>query len=273
VSVNITGATTPVQETVEVEALNSEGIQVDGLTISPREVRTSIPVNLLGGFKNVAVKVVSVGQVANGYRLTNISVSPPTVTIFSDNPNLIQQIPGYVETLPVDISSLTDDVEIAADLNLPAGVSLVREPNVVVQVGVAAIEGTMTVSVPVEVVGLEEGLVGNPSPEAVDVIVSGPINQLEALVPEYFRVVLDLTGLPTGVYQRQVVVDRVPEGMHVQTTLPESVEVTIEVAPTPTATPPGGIPPTPTPTATATPTATPTPTPRITLPPTRTPPA
>lgn len=269
--VNISGSTSDIQEVIPIDSLNSEGLVVEGVTVSPNEVVVEVPVNLLGGFKNVAVKVVSTGQVSNGYRLTNITVSPPTVTLFSDNPNLIQQIPGFVETVPVDISGLTDDLEMAVGLDLPPGVSLVREPNVLVQVNVAAIEGTMTVAAPVEVIGLEENLAAEVSPQIVDVIVSGPINELEALTADDFRVLLDLTGLPEGIYQRQVVVDQYPEGMHVQTTLPESVEVTIRIAPTPTATPLGG-PPTATPTPTSTPTLTPTPTPtRIILTPTRTP--
>lgn len=258
--VNISGSTADIQETVPVELLNSDGLPLDGVTVSPSEVVVEVPVNLLGGFRNVAVKVVSTGQVANGYRLTNITVSPPTVTLFSDNPSLIQQIPGFVETLPVDITALTDDLEMAVGLDLPAGISLVREPNVLVQVNVAAIEGTMTIPVPVEVVGLEEGLAADISPQIVDVIVSGPINELEVLTSEDFLVVLDLTGLPEGVYQRPVLVDRFPDGMHVQTTLPESVEVTIKIAPTPTNTPIGGPPPmtlTPTSSPTATSTSTP----------------
>lgn len=274
VVLDISGATSSLESIIPVILTDGAGQTVGGVTVVPREVTAQAPVNLLGGFKNVAVKVVSQGQVANGYRLTNISVSPPTVTIFSNNPEQVSQTPGFVETMPVDINNLTDDLEVAVDLNLPVGVSLVREPNVLVQVSVAAIEGTMTISVPVQVVGLEPELMALSSPDMVDVIVSGPINLLEGLTPEQFRAVLDLTGLPPGVYQRNVEVDLAPAGIQVQTTLPESVEVTIEVAPTPTQTPRGGVPadaPTATPTPTSSPTPTPTPTRRpIIITPTRT---
>jgi YbbR domain-containing protein len=272
VALDISGATSTLEATIPVVLLDGAGIAVSGVTVSPREVAVQAPVSLLGGFKNVAVKVVSQGQVANGYRLTNISVSPPTVTIFSDNLEQITQIPGFVETQPVDINNLTDDLEVAVDLNLPQGVSLVREPNVLVQVSVAAIEDSLTISVPVQVIGLAPELMAISSPDTVDVIVSGPINLLDGLTPEQFRVVLDLSGLPPGVYQRSVDVDLAPSGVQVQTTLPESVEVTIDIAPTPTSTPFGGIPsatPTPRPTLTPTPTLTPRPT--RTWSPTRTP--
>jgi YbbR domain-containing protein len=197
-------------------------------------VEVNLPIRLLGGFKNVAVKVVTKGQVADGYRLTSISVSPPTVTLFSNNPDLVDQIPGYVETLPVDLTNLSDDIEISTGLNLPENVELVREPSVLVQVSVAAIEGSLTLTVPVEAINLSPELQAIISPATVDVIVSGPLNVLDLLSPANFRVIVDLADLPPGVYQRQVVVDLQPNDVRVQTTLPESVEVTIDLASTPT---------------------------------------
>ena len=75
-------------------------------------------------------------------------------------------------------------------------------------------------------------------------IVAGPLNILDKLSAASFRVVLDLTGLPPGIYQRSPVVDQVPDQVRVQTTLPEIVEVKIELAPTPTLSPTGLITPT-----------------------------
>jgi hypothetical protein len=75
------------------------------------------------------------------------------------------------------------------------------------------------------------------APEIVDVIVAGPLNILDGLNPSSFRVVLDLSGLPPGLYQRNPVVDLLPDQVRVQTTLPETVEVNIILAPTPIPTP------------------------------------
>jgi len=236
-TLDIAGATETIQKILPVVAVDAEGNAIPNLTILPNMVTVTQPISLLGGFKNVAVKVVTVGQVANGYRLTNIQVSPPTVTLFSDNPQLMNEIPGFVETQPVDLTNLSDDSEITVGLNLPEGVSTVREPNVLVQISVAAIEGSLTLSVPVQVVGLAPDLQANLSPETVDVIVAGPLNVLEQLTPEDFRVILDLSGLPPGVYQRAPEVEFAPEEVRVQTTLPEMVEVSIEPALTPTPAP------------------------------------
>ena len=187
--------------------------------------------------KNLAVKVVTSGQVASGYRLTNLTVTPPNVTVFSDDLSLINSLPGYVETLPVDLNNLTDDIEINAGLTLPQGIVLVSEPSVLVQIGVAAIEGSMTLTLPVETLGLNPTLAASISPPTVDVIIQGPLPILETLTPASFRVVVDLTGLAAGLHQVTPVVDLVPDQVTVQAILPKTVEVTIFPAPSSTPTP------------------------------------
>ncbi|MFM8321111.1 MAG: YbbR-like domain-containing protein [Chloroflexota bacterium] len=228
---DIAGQVETMRRQATLQVLDAEGEPVSGVNVSPREVTIEVPVSLLGGFRNAAVKVVTRGQVANGYRLTNILVSPPTVTLFSNNPQLIESLPGYVETLPVDLSNLVDDIELTIDLNLPDGITVVREPKVTVQVGVTALEGSVTLQAPVEVIGLTPGLQAQVGPTMVEVIVSGPLNLLENLTAANFRVILDVTGLAPGVYQRQVVVDQAPQGVSVDTTLPEIVDITISIAP------------------------------------------
>lgn len=232
ISLDISGAITAIERTVPVKAIDASGASVNNVTVSPKEVEVTQPVDLLGGFKNVAVKVVTTAQVANGFRLTNIAISPPTVTLFSDNPNTLENVPGFVETLPIDLSGLNEYTEVNAGLNLPKGISLVRDPRVLVQISIAPIEGSITLTAPVEVIGLAPELEAIISPTTVDIIVAGPLNILDTLKPEDFLVVLDLTGLPVGVYQRMPEIELLPEEIRIQTILPETVEVTIGPAPT-----------------------------------------
>lgn len=236
VSLDISGASQTVTSNLPVQILDENGSPITGLTVNPNSVSVNQPISLLRGFRNVAVKVVTTGQVANGYRLTNITVTPPTVTVSSANPLAVNELPGFVETLPVDITGLTDDIEVNVDLNLPEGITLVREPSVLVQVNVAAIESSLTIPLPVEILGLPPELQASISPATVDVIVSGPIPILDTLSPLSFRLVIDLTNLQPGVYQITPVLDLIPEQVQVESILPERVEVTITPAPTPTPT-------------------------------------
>ncbi len=247
---NIAGASQSVNASVLVEVLDKNGTAVNNITVLPRSVTITQPISLLGGFKNVAVKVETKGQVANGYRLTNLTVTPPTVTVSSTNPRTVNELPGYIETMPVDLTNLTDDVEINVNLNLPKGVTLVREPSVLVQIGVAAIEGSLTMTLPVEILGLAPGLQAVVSPVSLDVIISGPLPVLDTLSQSSFRIVVDLTGLELGTHQVKPVIDLAPDKVSVQTLLPDTIEVNI--LPAPTATPTS----TPVATSTQTPTAT-----------------
>jgi len=109
-------------------------MRLEGLSISPEQVSVSVRVSQRGGYRNVVVKVIPVGRVASGYRLTNISVFPPTVTVFSTDPKLVENLPGYIETSPLDLANARDDFDVNVSLNLPPGVQVVGDPTVTVQV-------------------------------------------------------------------------------------------------------------------------------------------
>jgi hypothetical protein len=131
---------------VSMFARDQAGAQINDVTITPERITADLDIIQRGGYRNVVVKVVTSGQVASGYRLTNISVFPPAVTVFSTNPQAVERLPGFVETIPINLEGVKEDLEINATLNLPAGISLVDEQSVTVQVGIAAIEGSVTLS-------------------------------------------------------------------------------------------------------------------------------
>ncbi len=256
---DITGASEKIERVLTLAALDARGLPVNGVTLTPSTTTLSQEVTLLGGYRNVIVKVVTIGQVASGYKLTNISVSPPNVIVFSSDPELVNDLPGYIETTPLDMTGAVDDLESLVELNLPADISVVGDPKVVVQVSIAAIESSVSVSLPVEIIGLMPGMLVEVSPTTVDVILSGPVPVLSTLRPEDIRVRVDLAGYGAGVYQITPVVDFLPPQVQQVSMLPASVEVTIE--PEPTATPTATSTPTPDYTPTPTPLVTPTPTP------------
>jgi YbbR domain-containing protein len=176
---------------------------VAGVTINPEQINVTQEVTQRGGYRNVIVKVVVTGQIADGNRLTNISAFPPVVTIFSSNPQTIEDLPGYVETAPINLSGARDDIDIETTLSLPLGVTVVGDQTVKVQVGIAAIESSVTLpNMPVEVINIPRGLAVQISPQTVDVIVSGPMPLLDALNPSDVQIVLDLADTSkAGTYQ------------------------------------------------------------------------
>ncbi len=255
VALDITNINQSILRDIAPLVLDGEGRVVSGLTVSPESVKITQPITLLGGYRYVIVRAVSVGQVVNGYRLTNIFVTPVGVVVFSSDPELVNNLPGYVETQPIDLSAKNDDFETLVELNLPSGISVVGDSKVLVQVSIAAIESSLAISLPVEVIGLAPGLEARPSPATVDVILSGPVPVLNTLSPTDVRVVVDLTGYEAGTYQFIPQVNILPESVQKVSILPATVEVAITVAPTPmlTGTPGGTVSPQRTPTPTSTP--------------------
>ena len=216
-------------------ALDEQENAVGGVTITPQQITVSQSVTQRYGYRNVIVKVVVNGQTAEGYRLTNISVSPPAITVFSSDPQVVNQLPGYIETLPVDLTGATDDLDIFQSLNLPAGVEVVGEQNTVyIQISVAAIEGSLPVSALVDFIGLGEGLRAEISPESVTTILAGPLPRLAAITPESIRITVDLTGKTIGTYQMTPTIQLASQELRIDSITPTTVEVVITRARTPT---------------------------------------
>ncbi len=85
--VNVTGALQTLTKEVKLRAVDLNGTDVENISITPASVNVTLPIEPQGGYRNLAVKAIVAGQLAPGYRLTNISVMPPTVTIFRTTPN------------------------------------------------------------------------------------------------------------------------------------------------------------------------------------------
>jgi YbbR domain-containing protein len=227
-----------IDESLPIEIVDQENTALQGLTINPETVRVNIPISQQGGFRDVAVKVVVQGQQAPGYRIENISVFPPVVTVRADDPELVSALPGVVETLPLDLQDRNEDISTRLSLNLPENIALVGAQTVQVQVSISPIQTSVTLlNQPIDVVGLSEGLAAQVFPQAVDVIISGPVPVVEVLSSQDIKVSVDVSGLEIGVYQLQLQDETLVENITVESILPETVEVVIAVPATPTITP------------------------------------
>ncbi len=258
VSLDVTDASDEIIVDRAVMLVDRAGNPVTGLKFSPTVVNIRQIVNRPGTFREVIVRVIYTGAPADGYRLTSITPSPQIITVFASDPQLINAMPGFVETEAIDLTGATDDIEQRLRLNLPEGVYVDGEQSVLVLVGIAAIESSITLNLTFEAIGLPPGLQAILAPATVEVILSGPLPILLGLQPLDIRVVIDLAGLEPGTYTLTPRIEIIPIGLTVDSILPSAIDVTLILAPTPTPTPPG-TPGTPSPTPSPTPTSTPTP--------------
>ncbi|MCE9646119.1 MAG: hypothetical protein K8S20_08985 [Chloroflexi bacterium] len=238
VSINLNGIRENIDQTLPVEVLDDKGQKVEGITVSPESIHVVLPVSQQGGYRDVAVKVIVTGRVASGYRLTDISVFPPIVTVFAADPQLVTSLPGVVETQLLDLQNAQDDINTRLALNLPPGISIVGEQTVLIQAGVSPIESSVTLAgEKVEIIGLDSSLTAQVLPLSVDVIVSGPLPLLDTLTRQDVRVTVDLTGLGVGTHQIIAKVEVLISDVVVESILPNTIEVVIRAVNTPTATP------------------------------------
>ncbi|MBK6791777.1 MAG: hypothetical protein IPG80_04380 [Anaerolineales bacterium] len=229
-------------QSLKVEVLDERGQVVNGVTVSPETVHVVLPVSQQGGYRDVAVKVTTLGRVASGYRLTDISVSPPVVTIYSTDPEIVNSLPGVLETQPLDLQNAQDDITTRLKLSLPAGISIIGEQTVFVQAGVSPIESSVTISSErIEIIGLEKDLNVQISSTNVDIILSGLLPLLDTLTRQSVRVTVDLTGLTEGIYQLSPSVEVLVANVVAESILPNTIEISLTPldvnTPTPTAKP------------------------------------
>lgn len=228
VYVNLDGIREDIDQSSTIQIVDENNAVVRGLSVTPENAHVVVPVSQQGGFRDVAVKVVVTGQIAAGYRLENISVFPPVVTVFASDPELVNTLPGIVETLPLDLQDANEDISTRLAVNLPENVTLVGEQSVQVNVGISPIQTSLTLlNQPINVLGLSEGFAVQVFPQTVDVIISGPLPVLDALTPQDVIVTVDVTGLDLGTHQLTPQVDVLVDNVLVESILPGTIEVVL----------------------------------------------
>jgi YbbR domain-containing protein len=233
------------REDFEVEvplvAVDGSGNIVETVELDPDTAQVAVAIEPRERFRLVSVVPNLEGeeQLADGgYRLTDVSVTPEVITVFSSDPTALEGLPGFVLTTPFDLSGATGALERRLSLDLPTGVSPVEGQGVLVKVSISPVEGTITVSRLVEVRGLTDGLFATLSPEAVDIILNGPLPTLNSLQLEDVRVIVDLLDLDVGVHQIPAVVLIAPTDVESEPVFPSTIEITISADPPPTPIPP-----------------------------------
>ena len=215
-----------------LSAWDENGMRVSGVTISPEKIHVRQEITQRGGYKNVTVKVVTAGQIAGGYRLSDISPNPPIVTVFSTDLELINTLPGFIETQPLNLTGADSNLEVALPLNLPPGVIVVGESTIKVTVSISPLESSITLTgLPIEIIGISPLFQAVLSPDRMDVILSGPLPDLDALLASDVRILLDLTNKTPGTYQIVPQVQVGNSGILVESVLPTTIEVEIRISP------------------------------------------
>jgi YbbR domain-containing protein len=247
VSLSLLNQDETVEAILEVRPVDLEGREVKGVNLMPATVTVQVAIERRQNYREVAIRVRTVGQPARGHFVSGVNVLPATVMVVGP-PSVIESMGGLVEAAgEIDISGATRMLAENMPLALPEGVSVVGSQEgeiyrVLVTVAIDAVTGGTTVELPVKTKKLQEGLIARLSVPMVDVILTGPAVLLDELETDLLDAYVDLAGLGLGVHQVPprvdilVTQDSELRALTVTDISPKFIEVTIAEPPVATPT-------------------------------------
>jgi YbbR domain-containing protein len=227
--VDLTQVRSDINTTITLQPVDANGLTVRDVTVTPSEITLLQTITQRGGYRNVVVIVVTEGQVRQGYRLSSITVNPPTVTVYSTDAAAVDALPGSIETKVVSLVDQQEDFTQTVELNLPANLQVLGSSEVEVKVNIEPVVSSIALSdIPVIESGLATNLVATFLPEKANIIITGPLPVLESIFVSDVRILVDLTGYLPGTYSitNPVLSLNIP-GLTIESISPNTFEVTI----------------------------------------------
>ncbi|MGH2331222.1 CdaR family protein [Thermoanaerobacter mathranii] len=220
--VNVSYKKGDIKISVPVVAVDREGKEVKGVTITPNLVEVYVSVN-----KSIRVPVVPkiFGKPMEGYIISLINVLPEYVYITGDETvlNTIKSI----STKQIDISGKNEPVTESVPFDLPDGVKLVKSDiNAKVYVDIQKIATKEIAISNIDIRGAEEKNVVIQNPELV-VTVAGPESVVNGAKASDFNAYIDVTNLPTGVHSLAVKVST-DLNLQIKKIEPDKISVNIQ---------------------------------------------
>ncbi len=224
--------TESINANLPVMAANADGVTVKNISIKPDKVNVTEEIKIRGGYRILSVKLAVSGEIAQGYRVDELSVVPSFVTVYSSDKEVLNSLDSYIDTETVRLSEINSSTSEKIGLMVPEGVTIVGDPTVTMNVTVTAVEGTSAFSnLPVTILGLEEGYEAVISPTEIDAYLVGPVNTLKAITNANITVTVALQDLEPGSYSLEPKIEvSSSEPLSVQSIMPATIAVEIKPA-------------------------------------------
>jgi YbbR domain-containing protein len=219
VEINVDGATSDIYGSSEIKLINKSNERIEDLIMSSRIASFHVPV-----ISSDLTKFVPVIPKFKGYpklAIKEVKITPQIVKITGKG-EIISKI-SSIETEPINIDGLSENISINNNLILPEGLKV--EPiSVKVEITVEA-EITVTFdNVLVKTINLKDGLKASLDVETVKIVITGRSSIVENV--KSLEAQLDLNGLDTGEYILSVKIKNIPDSLYVRI-YPEKINVKI----------------------------------------------
>ena len=197
------------------------------MEIIPQRVHVAIDVARELAYATLPVVPVLTGDPADGYRVTDVSADPQTLTV-SGEAAAVERM-SSISTMPLDVTGLTEGVDAAVAADLPPGVSLVADEEVQLHVDIAPDEESRTWQVGVRLEGARASRQYSLSTPTVLVTFAGPLPALDSLEPSTIDASVAVGRLAPGTHEVDVVVEPI-EGLELVSVAPAAVRVEVAAA-------------------------------------------
>jgi len=174
-----------------------------------------------------------IGQLPEGYVLAPTFDYEPTSIIVSGPSEVLAALPDTILTTPIDLSGRRQDFVVEVTVQLPDPRLLILSGRTIrVSVGVTAPTTTRQFDrIPVEIIGLREGLTAQLLPQEVTVLVTGSQPLLTTLTQDSVRVAVNLGALTApGTYRVDPLASVDADGELSIAVLPDEIDVQLSAA-------------------------------------------
>ena len=223
---------------VPLIAYDAQGQRVPDITVEPRTARVSVNIFQRDDVQPVSVRPnILVETLPRGYVLQSIRYEPQVVYL-SGSPGELSALGGAISTEPVSLDGRTADFSISVPLALPStGLLVLSDPSTItINVGITAQTRVLQLeNIPLELVGVPAGFEVRVQPEAVSVVLNGPLTVREGITAQDVQALIDLSGAAAGTQERSptILVKQGQVSVDTITILPPVINLTI-TGPTPT---------------------------------------
>ncbi|MFA6493028.1 MAG: CdaR family protein [Patescibacteria group bacterium] len=229
--VTLNGEKDSLQRIVKVVALDSSGNEIKNLNFTPSEVEAEIPLVQASSAKTVGVKVVTTGQVAEGFWVSGIEAQPSSVAVTASS-SLINDI-SFIETREIDVTGLSQTKEFTTTLNPGVGVNILDNVTLIkAKVIVSPITSTRQLEVGFNWKNLNSNLkVSSVEPSTVTLVVSGSTYDLSKLTTKEISLDINLSAFyQPGTYSVDISRSNVtmPAGVSFSSVVPSAINVKLE---------------------------------------------
>ncbi|MFT7585360.1 MAG: diadenylate cyclase [Cellvibrionaceae bacterium] len=231
-AISVANVTQTIKRSVTLVALDDQNNVVNGVILDPAEVQVELGIQRRQDVREIAVNAITSGTPVSGYWLSGIKVEPTSVTLIGD-PDLLNSLGGFINTVPIDISMAYGLLELSVPLDIPAEIEVVqnngdRLNHVSIEVIVTPLQGSLLIERPIQLLN-GDGITTTLSLSSVEILLEGSVIALREieLEPELVTVVIDVAELEPGPQSQVTPVIILPKQVKYQL-IQSSVFVTIE---------------------------------------------